>query len=65
MKVSGETIVCIVLRQKNRTCLSKRQPTEMREARAQRLVRIPVWTENAIFGKGVNLELLIRGVPYE
>ena len=32
---------------------------------AQRLVSIPVWTEKMIFGRGVSLELLVRGIPYE
>ena len=32
---------------------------------AQKLVSIPVWTENAIFGKRVSLGLLAREVPYK
>ena len=32
---------------------------------AQKLVSIPVWTEKIIFEKGVSLELLVRGTPYE
>ena len=32
---------------------------------AQRLVSIPVWTVNVIFGKGISLELLVRGVAYK
>jgi len=65
MKVSGETTICIVPDQKDCAYLSKWWPTEIRAPAAQRQVSIPVWTEKMIFGKGVNLELLVWGLPYE
>jgi len=65
MKVSGKTTICIGSDQKHRAYLSKRWPTETREPMAQRLVSIPVWIEKTIFGKGVSLELLVPGLPYE
>jgi hypothetical protein len=56
MKVLGERIIFI--RKNQRPCIQKkRRQTEIREAMAQRLVNIPVFTEKVIFREVVSLQL--------